>query len=892
MESGSTESGSIDRGSPAEQLHLAMLHSPVAMAVTGPRGELLEVNDAMCAMLGRTTQELLSSRWQDVTHPDDARADSELAQQVLDGKRDTYRLRRRFLHADGTVVHGDVSVVAMRGPDGEVASTIRQVLDVTELVRLQNQYRLIAENISDVVSVGDNDGIIRWLSPSVTASIGWRPEDLVGVPFRDLVHPEDQATVREVQGALLEGQSQQFELRLRTASGDYRWMNIRIRPYFDESGEVIGRVGAWWDVDERRRAADEARLAETRFRAVLDAQLDGQLFLDAVRDGHTIIDFVFVDANPAAARYLRRTRQSIIGQRLLQLFPEHAQSGLFDLYRGVVQSGDPVVLEGIPLVSAVRDGARFFDVNAVKVGDGLSVVWRDVTDRVRAAETLAESERRYRLLADNSADTVLLASPGVMKWLSPALEAMLGYQPQEWVGRRFEEFTHPDDVGLAQARRAEISGGERRYTRLRMRHKNGGYRWVDINAGPVTDPQGGFAGIVATLRAADELVEFETALAQSEAQARAMASKYEKARDEAVAANLAKTTFLSRMSHELRTPLNAILGFAQLLSMDSLGRDQAEAVAQIQTGGKHLLDLINEILDISRIEAGEMALSIEPVRTADVISEAVELVRSLADASGVAIAAGADEGWLLADHQRTIQILINLLGNAIKYAGTGSHVEVLGTPGRISVTDDGPGISVQDQAVIFNAFERLGAEARGIEGTGVGLTLSRRLAQAMGGTVELESEPGRGSTFTVVLPETQPLELTPEVVVAVSDPVEPRGLQVVYVEDNLANALLMRRVCALRGGVSIDVGRTGQEGLELARQVRPGLLLVDLHLPDMSGLDVLTAVRAELPETRIVMVTADATASARATAHEAGADGFVTKPIDVAQVLGLLDASS
>lgn len=876
----------------AQGLHLAMLHSPIAMAVSGPGGEFLEVNEAMCRMLGRTAQDLLTSRWSQITHPDDVAADAELAGQVLAGQRDTYRRRMRYLHADGTVVHGELAVVAMRAADGRVGSLIGQILDVTEVVRLQNQYRLIAENVSDVVAVGDNDGVLRWVSPSVTAATGWQAEELVGVPFRDLVHPEERPAVKRIQAELLAGHAQQMELRLRTSDDRYRWMSIRIRPYFDDEGHVVGRVAAWWDADERRRAAVAAQDAQTRFRAAVDAQLDAHLFLEAVRDGQEISDFVLVDANPAAAVYVGMPREAMIGQRFLTLFPSHARSGLYDLYRGVVDTGEPVVLEGSPLVSAVQDTARFFDLHAVKVGDGLSVVWRDVTDRVLAADALAESERRFRILADNSADTVLLASGGVMRWLSPSLETMLGYEPDEWIGHRFEEFTHPDDIALAQSRRAEISAGMHRFTRLRLRHKNGEYHWVDINAAPAADREGdGFTGIVATLRNADELVAFENALADSEAQARAMAAKYEKARDEAVAANDAKTLFLSRMSHELRTPLNAILGFAQLLSMDSLTSDQAESVAQIRVGGNHLLELINEILDISRIEAGRMALSLEPVRCADVVTEAVELVGTLADTSDVSIHADAGDGWLFADRQRVIQILINLLGNAIKYAGGGAQVEVRCEPGRISVSDDGPGIRAQDQERIFNAFERLGAEGRGIEGTGVGLTLSRGLAEAMGGGVEVVSEPGLGATFTLVLP-TAEAPIAPEVPSSAGALVgRPRALQVVCVEDHVANALLIQRICARREQVSLSVARTGREGLELARRCRPGLLLVDLHLPDMSGVEVVAAVRDELSETRIVVITADATAAAREAAHRAGADGFLSKPVDVDQVLELLDGS-
>jgi PAS domain S-box-containing protein len=869
------------------RFHLAMLHSPIGMAVVGTGGELLEFNDALCQMLDRTAEQLVAVRWQDVTHPDDLDSDAALVQQVLDGKRDSYRLHKRYVRPDGSVVHGELAVVAMRRADGTVDAFISQIVDISEVVRLQNQYRLVAENVSDVVSVGDNEGRVRWVSPSVTAATGWSPQELVGTPFRDLVHPEDQTAVRNVQDALLEGMAQQLEVRLRTKAEGYRWMSIRIRPHIDESGTVVGRIAAWWDAEALRQATEHARSAEARYRAAMDAQLDAQLFLDAVRLDGRIVDFVFVDANPAAARYMRMPVGAMIGQRLLELFPGHHDSGLFALYVGVVDSGEPAVLEGSALVSEVQEADRFFDLHAVKVEDGLSVVWRDVTDRVQAADTLADSERRFRLLADNSADTVLLASGGIMRWLSPSLETLLGYKPDDWIGRRFEEFTHPDDVALAQARRAEISAGERRYTRLRMRHHDGHYCWIDINAGPVADLQGGLAGIVATLRSADELVSFEHALADSEAQALNLAAKYERARDEAVLANQAKTKFLSRMSHELRTPLNAILGFAQLLSMDALSADQREAVGQIRAGGRHLLDLINEILDISRIEAGRLALSIEPVHSADVIAEAVDLMQALAEASGTRLSVDDQDGWLLGDRQRLIQILINLISNAIKYGGP--DVRVHCEPSRISVIDNGPGISQQDQPVIFEPFERLHADALGIEGTGIGLALSLGLVQAMHGEIVLDSAPGAGSTFTVILPQAPAPLAEAEEVSAIPDSGSGSGRRVLYVEDNPANALLMRRISARRSAVILDVAGTGREGISVALSQRPDLVLVDLHLPDMPGEEVLRTIRQELPEAQIVVVTADATATARVRAEAAGADGFLAKPLNVADVLALLD---
>ncbi len=877
-----------------------MLHSPIGMAMVGRDGRFLEVNEALCRMFGREADDLMKTSWQEITHPDDLAADSALVEQVLAGECDSYRMRKRYLRPDGSVVHGELAVVAVRDESGAVDFFMSQIADLTEVVELQERYRLVAENVNDIVSIGDNDGIVRWVSPSVVAALGWDPDEMAGRPFREFVHPDDLPTVVDVQRAVRAAtseHSQKMEVRVLSRSGDYRWMNIRVRPLMDVDGTVIGRVAGWWDIDEQHTALQKVKAAEARYRAALDAEIDAHIFLEAVRGSDGIEDFTFVDGNAACSAYLGFPLEDLIGRRLLERFPTHRTSGLFELYRDTVESGEPLILENHPLSSEVKEAVRFFDFHGVKVGDGLSVVWRDVTERAVAADRLADSERRLRLMTDNSADTVLLASEGIMRWLSPSLTRLLGYHPDEWVGHRFEEFTHPDDVALAQDRRSEINDGAAKYTRLRMRHKNGEYLWIDINAAPAVNAQGEQEGIVAALRDAGPLVQAEQALAESEAHALALAAKFETARDEALAASLAKTAFLSRMSHELRTPLNAILGFAQLLAMDPLSEDQRESVSQIRTGGRHLLDLINEILDISRIEAGRLSLSIESVQVGDVLMEALDLVRPLALEAGVTLPDKVDcEHCVAADRQRLIQILINLLGNAVKFNAVGGSVSIMCTEVagdvRIAVSDTGQGIAADDQGLLFHAFERLGADEAGIEGSGVGLALSQGLANAMRGRIEVDSEAGRGSTFTVVLPAADEVDLPP--VTIAGTPVliaTGRPVRVLYIEDNRANVRLMSRICELRDNAVLTVGTTGRDGLAKAVETVPDLILLDLHLPDMHGEEVLRALRVDerTRDVTVVVVTADATNAARAAALELGADGFLAKPIEVADVLGWID---
>ena len=369
-------------------------------------------------------------------------------------------------------------------------------------------------------------------------------------------------------------------------------------------------------------------------------------------------------------------------------------------------------------------------------------------------------------------------------------------------------------------------------------------------------------------------------------------------------ANRAKSEFLSRMSHELRTPLNAVLGFAQLLELDDLTPRQAENLSEISNAGSHLLDLINEILDISQIETGHMSLSPEPVLVREVIEEAMQMVRPLAYEKGVHLITGNQvEDHIFADRQRVKQILLNLLANGIKYnrmEGSVSVNCVESSPGRmrIQVTDTGAGIAPEQYPLVFEPFERLGAEQTAVEGSGVGLALSRGLAEAMGGVLDMESAVGRGSTFWLEFPIVEsPIETyerstaQPSQVQQTED--EDRRLTVLHIEDNPANLALVERVLSHRPEITVVPAMQGRLGVELALKYRPILILLDLNLYDIPGDEVLRLLRADpvTADIPVIIISADAMPRQVQRLLSSGALAYLTKPININELLQYVDAT-
>jgi signal transduction histidine kinase/CheY-like chemotaxis protein len=365
----------------------------------------------------------------------------------------------------------------------------------------------------------------------------------------------------------------------------------------------------------------------------------------------------------------------------------------------------------------------------------------------------------------------------------------------------------------------------------------------------------------------------------------------------------AKNEFLSRMSHELRTPLAAILGFSELLGTRELGEKPDGWARMIHVAGEHLLTLVDEIMDLSRIEAGTVGISTEAVPLRPLVDEAFQLMRPVAAGHDIALYepifhATTAAGYVLADRQRLTQVVINLISNAIKYNRHRGAVtvEIEADDGRLrlSVADTGDGIDPDMLPRLFTPFERLDAAASGIDGTGLGLALSRRLVEAMGGRIGVRSRRGVGTTFWVELEAARPVavdrsEGEGEGLLATRE--YPSELRVLYVEDVVANVRLVEEIFARRPSIRLIPAMLGRLAIDLARDHHPHLVFLDLHLPDMTGADVLAALRRDAATRGIpvVILTADATRREIDRLRRLGARSYETKPIGMRRLLELVD---
>jgi PAS domain S-box-containing protein len=635
---------------------------------------------------------------------------------------------------------------------------------------------------------------------------------------------------------------------------------------------------------------------DDRYRQLLDTAPDAMVIANARGQ----IEFV----NIQTEKVFGYSRSELIGQPIEILIPERfRKTHVGHRNRFVAEPTFRPMGSGLQLYGRRKDGCEIaieVSLSPLATPDGtvVSAAIRDVTERHRleVASKLASDRLHSAVEATQDAFALFDADDRLVLCNSVFRQTLPQSLSGSVVGRTFRELLDArlSDDGLG------VSGetAEKfRQRRLAYRLDPRGaieYRSADGRSWRITDCRTAEGGIVSTMWDLTDDVRREIELRQAQAAAES--------------ASAAKSEFLSSMSHELRTPLNAILGFAQLLQRDkkpALNERQLGMLEHVVKGGEHLLRLIDEVLDLSRIEAGGVALSIEPVKVTDVLSEVKTTLGPMASRAGIElriVGIASDLPQVMADRTRFAQILMNYGSNSIKYGRPGSSVTLiataLGASVRVTVVDTGLGIAADKHDKIFQPFQRAGQETGPIEGTGIGLALSKRLAELMGGRVGFRSVAGEGSEFWVELPAHTARRSQPPARPAgfnqQSSPLtsgEGPAYKIIYVEDNPSNVAFMQALLGSFERVALLTAPTAEIGIELVRAHQPAVVIMDINLPGMSGFEALRQLR-EWPETRHIPVIAlSAAAMPRDTkrGEQAGFVRYLTKPVKVDDLTSLLE---
>nr|WP_320048841.1 PAS domain S-box protein [uncultured Desulfuromonas sp.] len=690
----------------------------------------------------------------------------------------------------------------------------------------------------------------------------------------------------------------------QNAQDETVYVEVHGYPIFNGDGELVQIIEYSLDVTERKRAQQQLLAAkdhlelrvEERTHELKKAQKilasrerHFRRLIENVTDIITIVDAdgIVAYTSPAAEKLFGRPVAEMIGHdirefvvqddlRQVDLPTLHQQFGTTTPveYRVYDHAGQVQVLESFI--------ERFEDENGQ---EQYILCSRLITQRKKAEE---ENRILSMVVAQNPSSIVITDVHGHIEYVNPYFEQATGYRFDEVVGKNpriLNAGKTPKQV-YAEMWQTVLDGRVWQGEFINCK-KNGDLYDENVLVSPIKNDQGEITHFVALKENITEL---------------------KKARKLAEEANRAKSDFLSRMSHELRTPLNAINGFAELMlssRKNPLGDKHRSMVSQIDRAGKHLLDLINEVLDLSRIEAGKLSLSIEAVDPCRIVEECLPLLHSLGEAHQVTFHSRCcdhDFPSVMADYTRIKQVLVNLLSNAAKYNRPGGDVtiDVLlnEPPGFLCfrVADNGLGIAEEKQKELFVPFARLSTNADSVEGTGIGMTITKQLVEAMGGAIGFESRLGEGSTFWFTLPLAEPHaerkeRYTQGGTMTTQPPLDASKPLVLYVEDNPGNLSLMTSFFDEWEGADLLCCPDGETGLEQARLVLPAVILLDLNLPGIDGFEVFERLRRQ-PETAhipIIAVSADAMKETLRRAGKLGFDGFLSKPVDFEQLQFLLE---
>ena len=791
--------------------------------------------------------------------------------------------------AAGNILAGGVGILGVL-LIGLTAGQIRARIDTESALReSEARYRLLVEHASDVIFQVDLDLRREYVSPSVTAVFGFEPQELIGRKVIKQFHPDDVGRVQETYWALLRnGDSNTLVARVQHRDGHWIWVEARNRLVRDEAGAPAKIIGIITDISARHAAETALQESEANYRSLY---ANAPAIIYTVDTANRI-----VTVTNQALELFGYTREEVIGRKSDEFMSRAARRALpLHLRPELLESGGVVDVPG--QIHTKSGDVRDVLLSAIAQRDAAGEITRtivlvtDVTERKRLEAALRESEARAREIAENASDVIgRFDANGRCTFASPSYSRVFGYDASEILGREVTSAVIPEDVELVQKTFEGMMTHKRpTLITIRGRHKDGRPLWLEANSSVICDrTTGAVLEVVSIVRDVTE---------------RHLANlRVEEAKREAEQANRAKSDFLATMSHELRTPMNGVLGFASILLETDLTPEQRLLLARVQNSGEALLAIIDDILDLSKIEAGALALEEIPFSLREIAGNAVHVVESNAQAKALTLSTEIGDDvpdGVLGDPTRLRQVLLNLLSNAVKFTETGGvSLRIVRPAGadrdvlRFDVCDTGMGIAAEDQKLLFQPFSQIdNTMTRRFGGTGLGLAISHRLVKAMpGGDIGVESAPGQGSRFwfTASLPEAA-VDASAFADRNAALPLRPR--RILVAEDHLDNQCVIEAILSQTGHAVTVVG-DGAAALAAMRAAAFDLVLLDVRMPGMNGLDTARAIR-ELPGRNgripIIALSAGAMKSEIDACLAAGMDGHLAKPIQKSTLLQTID---
>ena len=848
------------------------------------KGLCIEQNMAAEIMFGYTNDEALSRYGTDWIAPE---CREIVMNNMLSGTEDPYEAIAQ--RKDGTtfpcLLRG--RMMYYKGRNVRVTS----LTDITgqkmaeDALRFQNiLHSTMISNISDVIGIMGMDGVMKYKSPNIEKYFGWKPQDLIGTDGWLTIYPDDLDRIQKEFSDLVKNDKsvKTVTYRYKCKNGSYKPIELTATNLANDP-VIQGVLLNYHDITEREEAENSLRRSEAEKAAIIRAVPD--LMFRIRRDG-TYLDYMSTDQN-----MLFLPREQFLGKTISQVLPPDLALQSMTAIEKAFHHEEMAAYE---YSLKVNGKLRYFENRIiVSSADEVLSIIRDITYRKESEAALARQSAAFESFA---LAIIITDIKGIIQWANSAFTRLTGYPANEAIGKTPGVLVKSGKQDKDFYKRfwdtllnKEVWTGE-----LINRRKDGSLYYEEQTITPVLDSKGNISSFISIKIDITERKRIEHALIV--------------AKTEAEKANQAKSEFLSRMSHELRTPMNSILGFAQLMEMGGLDPKHKKGVNHILNNGRHLLNLINEVLDISGIEAGRVSLSFVPVHLSRIIREAIDTIDPAARAMHVKfelIDAGHEPLFVKADHHRLRQVLINLFNNAVKYNREGGSVMIktelqpVIAPAiafvRISVSDTGPGINPEFIGKLFMPFERIGAEKTSIEGTGLGLMVVEKLMNAMGGSVGVESVPGEGSTFWIELPHVADQETKAgqtEHGYLTHPVINEKSGTILYIEDNASNTELVEQILVdQRPSIHFVCSTKGAQAVPLAIEYSPDLILLDLDLPDMKGFEVIRLLQAEEKTMAIpvVVVSADAMAHQIEKLMNAGAKDYLTKPLDIMAFLQVVD---